>query len=98
MTVQGVEYWTGRLTQLQERITTAFFIKIVADLVRIYVHIITGFLQSSVKDTYEDMVVVEALYASYEMERGGSHDFVELALNTFDPQREMEIELRDIFA
>jgi hypothetical protein len=54
-----------------------------ADLMRDYVHVDTGYLQSSIY--YSGNVVgASAPYAGDEADRGGDHDYAELAIQAFD--------------
>ena len=54
-----------------------------ADLMRDYVHVDTGYLQSTI--FYSGNVAgASAPYAGYEADRGGDHDYAELAVEAFD--------------
>ena len=51
-----------------------------------FVHVITGYLKSTI---YHKGLVAgaDAGYAGYEADRGGEHDFAELAIEDFDIER-----------
>lgn len=54
-----------------------------ADLMRQYVHVDSGDLQASI-DFQGAIAYAETDYAGFEADRGGSHDYATLAIESFD--------------
>jgi hypothetical protein len=80
----GLPGLTEALKKIIENIGDVEIItKPLADLMRDYVHVDTGYLKSTI---YHDGPVAgaSAPYAGYETERGGSHDFASQAMEAFD--------------
>jgi hypothetical protein len=57
--------------------------KQLAGLMREYVHVDTGLLQSTI-DYQENIAYTDTHYAGHEADRGGEHDYPQLAINAFD--------------
>lgn len=65
-----------------------------ADLMRRYVHVDTGYLKSTIY--HEGLeAVATAPYAAYEARRGGTHDFATRAAEAFNINRYADRVVRD---
>lgn len=77
----------GFLTQLLDSLKPIFFAKKIAELMRQYVPVLTGYLRSTIYYT-DHSVGASAWYAGYVIDRGD--DFVSKALSEFRPEDVVE--------
>lgn len=93
ITVENAEEWAD----LVEKVLPTFKAKTAEQLVenmQDVVHVDTGFLKSSI-NFQDDVVYSTAEYAGVEVQRGGDHDFVGIAIEMTDTDKIMEEVLSD---
>lgn len=68
---------------LQNMNDTKIITRELEDEMRRHVHVITGYLKSSIY--HKELVAgADSPYAGYEADRGGEHDYAEKAIQSFD--------------
>lgn len=96
VSIFGLEGWAELFNKIADKLKVETFSRELAELMAKFVHVRTGNLKRSVY-FYGDKAGARAIYASVEVDRGGSHDFVSRALNAFDLERTVTEELNGLY-
>ena len=83
ISVVGLAEWAVLFDKILDKLKDETFAREISELFARYAHVDTGFLRSSMYYS-NGTAGSRAIYASVEVDRGGSHDFVTQALNAFD--------------
>lgn len=81
--VLNTKEWVDFFNTILEKLNDEIYSRKLSELFAKFAHVNTGALRSSMFYS-RNIAGAKANYASVEVDRGGSHDFVNQALNAFD--------------